>query len=177
MAVIVEDRIEQLYEFDLNTFYETSDLVQELDLREPPEQASSDPAIASVQAETSQAAAEQPPVTGEGVIENPAFIQPAAALLLLQLITLPVQLQLTLQLILRLILQLILQLSLQLILRLILQLIPQLTLRLILQLIPQLTLRLILRLILPKTAQLTPQLILRLTLPKTAQLTLQLILR
>ena len=78
MAVIVEDKIESLYEFDLNTFYETSDLVQELNLNQQSKEESSDPAIASVQAETSEAAAAQPPITGEGVIENPAFVQPSA---------------------------------------------------------------------------------------------------
>ncbi len=78
MAVIVEDRIESLYEFDLNTFYETSDLVQELDLNQQSKEESPDPAIASVQAETSEAAAAQPPIVGEGVVENPAFVQPSA---------------------------------------------------------------------------------------------------
>ena len=76
MAVIVNDRIESLYEFDLNTFYETSDLVQNLDLNQQSGAPSPDPGLASVQAETSEAAVAQPPVTGEGVIENPAFVEP-----------------------------------------------------------------------------------------------------
>jgi len=76
MAVVVNDRIERLYEFDLNTFYETSDLVQQLNLDKPTTAPNPDPALASVQAETAAAAAAQPPVQGEGVIENPAFVQP-----------------------------------------------------------------------------------------------------
>jgi len=79
MAVVVENRIESLYEFDLDTFYETSDLVQQLNLDQPSETPAAqapDPAIASVRAETAAAAATQAPVTGQGVIENPAFVQP-----------------------------------------------------------------------------------------------------
>ncbi|WP_206673747.1 FecR family protein, partial [Gloeocapsopsis dulcis] len=75
MAVIVNDRIEQLYEFDLNTFYETSDLVQQLNLNQPNTNPSVDPALSSVQAETAAAAASKQPVRGEGVVENPPFVQ------------------------------------------------------------------------------------------------------
>ncbi|WP_439566329.1 FecR domain-containing protein, partial [Gloeocapsopsis crepidinum] len=75
MAVVVDDRIEQLYEFDLNTFYETSDLVQQLNLNRPNTNPSADPALSSVQAETAAAAASKQPVRGEGVVENPSFVQ------------------------------------------------------------------------------------------------------
>ena len=76
MAVVVDDKIDRLYEFELDTFYQTSDLVRELNLdRETDAAANSDPAIAEVQAETAAAAIAQPPFTGAEVIENPAFIQ------------------------------------------------------------------------------------------------------
>ncbi|PIG90448.1 FecR family protein, partial [Gloeocapsopsis sp. IPPAS B-1203] len=75
MAVVVNDRIEQLFEFDLNTFYETSDLVQQLNLNRPNTNPSADPALSSVQAETAAAAASKQPVRGEGVVENPSFVQ------------------------------------------------------------------------------------------------------
>ncbi|MCX7593017.1 MAG: FecR family protein [Fischerella sp.] len=74
LLVIVKDKIQGLYEFDLRTFYETSNLVQDLDLagRSAP---SSDPAIAKVQAETAAAVASQSPLTGKEVVENPPFTQ------------------------------------------------------------------------------------------------------
>ncbi len=58
----------------MRTFYETSNLVQGLNLsqgsiRNP------DPAIAEVQAETAAAVAAQLPVTGSGVVENPSFLR------------------------------------------------------------------------------------------------------
>lgn len=73
MAVIVKDRIEGLYNFDLKTFYQTSDLVQGLDLNKK-SGTSLDPAIASVQAETATALEAQPPLTDAGVIVNPTFV-------------------------------------------------------------------------------------------------------
>jgi hypothetical protein len=78
MAVIAKDRIERVYEFDLDTFYRTSELVRGLDLTQTGPVDNSDEAIASVRAETSQAAKAQPPVTGENVIENPSFVQLSA---------------------------------------------------------------------------------------------------
>jgi hypothetical protein len=74
MALIVKDRIEGLYNFDLKPFYQTSDLVQGLDLNKKSGRASLDPAIASVQAETATALAAQPPLTDAGVIINPTFV-------------------------------------------------------------------------------------------------------
>lgn len=75
MAVIVKDRITGLYNFDLKTFYETSDLVRGLDLNKKSGAASSDKAIASVQAETTAALAAQSPLTESKVIVNPAFVR------------------------------------------------------------------------------------------------------
>jgi hypothetical protein len=75
MAVLVKDRIERVYEFDLNTFYKTSELAQGLDLTQTEATPSPDEAIAQVQAETAEAAKAQSPMTGERVIENPRFVQ------------------------------------------------------------------------------------------------------
>ncbi len=75
LAVIVKEKIEGLYNFDLKTFYETSDLVRGLNLNKKSGAASSDPAIAQVQAETTAALAAQSPLTGAGVIDNPAFVR------------------------------------------------------------------------------------------------------
>ena len=75
MLVIVKERIQGLYNFDLRTFYETSDLVRGLDLTRKTGAPSSDPAIAQVQEETVTALAAQKPITGAGVIENPSFVK------------------------------------------------------------------------------------------------------
>ena len=74
LIVIVKGRLQGLYEFDLRNFYDTSDMVRGLDLarRSGP---ASDPAIAKVQAETAAAVSSQPPITGQGVVENPPFTQ------------------------------------------------------------------------------------------------------
>ncbi|XGW00975.1 MAG: FecR domain-containing protein (plasmid) [Leptolyngbya sp. BL-A-14] len=59
MAVVIKDRIEQVYHFDLKTFYETSELVKGLELQRSvasePSAWSNDPAIAAVRTETSEA--------------------------------------------------------------------------------------------------------------------------
>jgi hypothetical protein len=80
MAVIVEDRILRIYEFDLNTFYETSELTRGLNLANADESASRsteprDDAIAQVRQETVDAMSDQSPVVGDGTITNPAFIR------------------------------------------------------------------------------------------------------
>ncbi|MBD2224040.1 FecR family protein [Calothrix anomala] len=76
LMVIVKDKIQGLYDFDLRTFYETSDLVRGLDLTRQNLAPTPDPAIASVQAETSAALATQTPIAkGDGVLENPSFLQ------------------------------------------------------------------------------------------------------
>ena len=74
MAVIIKDRIEALYKFDLKTFYETSDLVQGLDLNKKSGIAT-DRAIAQVQAETSAALAAQSPIPDAEAIVNPTFVR------------------------------------------------------------------------------------------------------
>ncbi|MGB7379875.1 MAG: FecR family protein, partial [Rivularia sp. (in: cyanobacteria)] len=73
--VVVKGRIEGLYNFDLRTFYDTSDLVRGLNLTTPSDTNSSDAAMASVQAETSEALIKQVPIVGDQVIENPSFIE------------------------------------------------------------------------------------------------------
>ncbi|WP_199321986.1 FecR family protein [Leptolyngbya sp. FACHB-321] len=59
IAVVVKDRIEQVYRFDLKTFYDSSDLVKGLDLqRSAPSNGTGTPvdqAIAAVRTETSEA--------------------------------------------------------------------------------------------------------------------------
>ncbi|MGF1964206.1 MAG: FecR domain-containing protein, partial [Aulosira sp. DedVER01a] len=75
LMVIVKGKFQGLYDFDLRNFYETSDLVRDLDLTRQNVTPTPDPAIASVQAETATAVATQTPIKGEGVIENPSFLQ------------------------------------------------------------------------------------------------------
>ncbi|MEH2156990.1 FecR family protein, partial [Nostoc sp.] len=75
MVIIVEGKFQNLYDFDLRNFYETSQLVRELDLNRQSPVPTRDPAIISVQAETAAALQAQPPIKGEGVIENPSFVQ------------------------------------------------------------------------------------------------------
>jgi hypothetical protein len=87
MAVAVGDRITDIYEFDLQTFYETSSLARDLapdgarnrdanpsnEGRES-EQAS-DPAIAAVQEEMDSALQQQEPIAANGSIETPSFLR------------------------------------------------------------------------------------------------------
>ncbi|HEY9848962.1 MAG TPA: FecR domain-containing protein [Leptolyngbyaceae cyanobacterium] len=75
LAIIIKDKIEGIYEFDLRTFYETSDLVRGLNLNRLGDKTNPDSAIAQVQSETASAVAEQLPVAGSDVIENPTFTQ------------------------------------------------------------------------------------------------------
>ncbi|AFZ18264.1 FecR family protein [Allocoleopsis franciscana] len=79
MAVIVKDRIEKVYEFDLRTFYQTSDLASGLNLMKSESTPSVDEAIAQVQTETFDALQAQSPVTGQQIIENPSFVQLAVS--------------------------------------------------------------------------------------------------
>ncbi|MBD2501085.1 FecR family protein [Anabaena azotica] len=74
LLVIVKGQFQGLYDFDLRNFYETSELTEGLDLTKQNTSAIVDPAIASVQAEIIAALATQSPVTGQGVTENPAFL-------------------------------------------------------------------------------------------------------
>ncbi|MDZ8028761.1 MAG: FecR domain-containing protein [Nostoc sp. DedQUE11] len=75
LMVIVKGKFQGLYDFDLRNFYETSDLVRGLDLNRQNTTPAADPAIASVQAETTAALQAQSPVTGNGVVENPSFLE------------------------------------------------------------------------------------------------------
>ncbi|MGJ5628698.1 FecR domain-containing protein, partial [Nostoc sp. CALU 1950] len=69
MVIIVKGKFDRLYDFDLRNFYETSQLVRELDLNRQNPVPTPDPAITSVQAETVEALEAQPPIKGEGVFE------------------------------------------------------------------------------------------------------------
>ncbi|MEA5604731.1 FecR family protein, partial [Nostoc sp. UHCC 0252] len=75
MVILVKGKFDRLYDFDLRNFYETSQLVRELDLNRQSPVPTPDPAITSVQAETTAALKAQQPITGKGVIENPSFVQ------------------------------------------------------------------------------------------------------
>ncbi|MBW4455184.1 MAG: FecR domain-containing protein [Nostoc indistinguendum CM1-VF10] len=75
MVIIIKGKFQRLYDFDLRNFYETSQLVRELDLNRQSPVPTPDPAITSVQAETAAALEAQPPIKGEGVIENPSFVR------------------------------------------------------------------------------------------------------
>ncbi|WP_375470746.1 FecR domain-containing protein, partial [uncultured Nostoc sp.] len=75
MVIIIKGEFQRLYDFDLRNFYETSQMVRELDLNRQNPVPTPDPAITSVQAETAAALEAQPPIKGEGVIENPSFVQ------------------------------------------------------------------------------------------------------
>ncbi|MEH2368854.1 FecR family protein, partial [Nostoc sp.] len=75
MVIIVKGEFQRLYDFDLRNFYETSQMVRELDLNRQSPVPTPDPAITSVQAETAAALEAQSPIKGEGVIENPSFVQ------------------------------------------------------------------------------------------------------
>lgn len=74
LAVVVKGKITGLYNFDLKTFYETSDLVSGLNLNKK-SVAAIDPAIAQVQAETTAAVATQLPMVGKEIIVNPSFVR------------------------------------------------------------------------------------------------------
>ncbi|MEH2212450.1 FecR domain-containing protein, partial [Nostoc sp.] len=69
MVIIVKGEFQRLYDFDLRNFYETSQMVRELDLNRQSPVPTPDPAITSVQAETTAALKAQPPIKGEGVFE------------------------------------------------------------------------------------------------------------
>ncbi|MBN3940089.1 FecR family protein, partial [Nostoc sp. NMS9] len=69
MVIIIKGEFQRLYDFDLRNFYETSQMVRELDLNRQSPVPTPDPAITSVQAETAAALEAQPPIKGEGVFE------------------------------------------------------------------------------------------------------------
>jgi hypothetical protein len=71
MAVLVEGRIDRVYNIDLNSFYETSSLVEGLDLTNP--SAEGDKRLNPVRSEVSEALAEQSPLNAATTIVNPEF--------------------------------------------------------------------------------------------------------
>ncbi|AFZ03128.1 FecR family protein [Calothrix sp. PCC 6303] len=77
MMVVVKGKFEGLYNFDLRTFYDTSEMVRGLELNRPVSAGSTtlDPAINSVRAETVEAMLKQSPISGAGTIQNPGFLQ------------------------------------------------------------------------------------------------------
>ncbi|MBD2388545.1 FecR domain-containing protein [Cylindrospermum sp. FACHB-282] len=79
LMVVVKGQFQGLYDFDLRTFYETSNLVQGLDLTKKSLESTPDPALASIQAETIAALTAQSPITGQGVVDNPSFLQNRAS--------------------------------------------------------------------------------------------------
>ncbi|MDV2994374.1 MAG: hypothetical protein N4J56_004028 [Chroococcidiopsis sp. SAG 2025] len=78
LAVVVKGEITALYNFDLKTFYESSDLVSGLNLNKKRVTAT-DIELAQVQAETIAAVAAQSTLTGEEIIVNPSFIRSSAS--------------------------------------------------------------------------------------------------
>ncbi|MBD2437646.1 FecR family protein [Nostoc sp. FACHB-110] len=79
LIVIVKGKFQGLYDFDLRSFYETSELVKGLNLTKKNITPNPDPAIASVQAEIDAALAFQLPIVGQGVIKNPSFLELSAS--------------------------------------------------------------------------------------------------
>ncbi|MBD1852809.1 FecR domain-containing protein, partial [Cyanobacteria bacterium FACHB-502] len=76
MAVAIGDRIEQIYDFDLNTFYETSTLVRGLAPTEERSQSETrDATISQVQEEMQTAIEQQQSLPPNEVIETPSFVR------------------------------------------------------------------------------------------------------
>jgi len=79
MAVFVDRQLRAIYNFSLDTFYQSSPLVEGLDLSRRQPSASADPAIAAVQAETAEALKKQVPLAEQGIVVNPGFIKLVAS--------------------------------------------------------------------------------------------------
>ncbi|MBF2029105.1 MAG: FecR domain-containing protein [Oscillatoriales cyanobacterium C42_A2020_001] len=80
MAVVVQNRIERVYNFDLRTFYQTSDLVKGLELQSRKELTTElDPAIAAVREETIEALETQSISNTATTIQNPSFLRRPSA--------------------------------------------------------------------------------------------------
>jgi len=75
LIILVKDKIQGIYDFDLETFYNTSELVQELNLNGKTARFKPDPELDLVRAETIAALAKQSPIIGTDVIVNPPFVQ------------------------------------------------------------------------------------------------------
>ncbi|MBD2420537.1 FecR domain-containing protein, partial [Anabaena cylindrica FACHB-243] len=74
LMVVVQGEFQGLYDFDLKNFYDNSDLVRGFDLNRQNSTSIPDPELASIQAETIAALAAQKPITGQGLIDNPSFL-------------------------------------------------------------------------------------------------------
>ena len=72
---VVDPKGLRLFDFDLTTFYQTSDLVRGLNLDQKPSDSSSDKGIAAVQGETSEALGKQEKIQDEKLVKNPDFIR------------------------------------------------------------------------------------------------------
>jgi hypothetical protein len=74
MAVMVEDRIDRVYNFDLETFYQTSPLIQDLNLTEVDPSATPEEPMNQVRAEVQEGLDTQVPIASAEAIVNPDFI-------------------------------------------------------------------------------------------------------
>ena len=72
---VVDPKGLRLFDFDLTTFYQTSDLVRGLNLDQKPSDSSSDKGLAAVQGETSEALGKQEKIQYDKLVQNPDFIR------------------------------------------------------------------------------------------------------
>ena len=72
---VADPRGLRLFDFDLTTFYQTSNIVRGLNLEQKPSETSSDKDIAAVQGETSEAVGKQEKIPDEAVAKNLDFIK------------------------------------------------------------------------------------------------------
>ncbi len=72
---VADPRGLRLFDFDLTTFYRTSNIVRGLNLEQKPSETSSDKDIAAVQGETSEAVGKQEKIPDEAVARNLDFIK------------------------------------------------------------------------------------------------------
>lgn len=72
---VVDPKGLRLFDFDLTTFYQTSDLVRGLNLDRKPSNSSLDKGIAAVQGETSEALGKQEKIQDNKLVANPDFIR------------------------------------------------------------------------------------------------------
>lgn len=72
---VVDPKGLRLFDFDLTTFYQTSDLVRGLNLDQKPSDSSSDKGLAAVQGETSEALGKQEKIQDDKLVQNPDFIR------------------------------------------------------------------------------------------------------
>lgn len=74
LALLVRDRLEAVYNFNLNSFYETNELAQGLDLTSQDPTAQFDKAIAQVRQETTEALAQTQTVSGVELSADPPYV-------------------------------------------------------------------------------------------------------